>query len=326
MKAAFAVTARQSLERDYQEAMRLYLKRADESALEAAYELGRRALEQGLGIVEFAALHDQALGRLLQRARSSVECASTVQLLSHFFIESLSPFEMTHRGYRDAQTALQRLNETLEAEAKRIAHALHDEAGQLLVTVHFALENLAREIPPGFEPQIEEMRHRLTEVEQELRRLSHELRPPMLDELGLIPALDFMAQGVSKRSGIHIAVQGRIPERLPPLAEIALYRSVQEALTNVTKHAQARRVTISLRQQRRDKITTILCSVKDDGIGLKTGATRGLGLLGMRERIHALGGSFEINSAAGLGTELLFAIPRPDSRSASSPKNKGRMA
>ena len=315
MKAAFAVTARQSLERDYQEAMRQYLKKADESSLESAYELGRLALEQGLGIVEFAALHDEALVRVLQSARSPVECASTVRLLSHFFIESLSPFEMTHRGYRDARTALQRLNETLEAEAKRIAQALHDEAGQLLVTVHFALETLARKIPPGFEPQIEEVRSRLTEVEQELRRLSHELRPPMLDELGLVPALDFMAQGVSKRSGIHIVVQAWIAERLPPLAEIALYRSVQEALANVIKHAKARRVTVSLRQQRRHKITTVFCSVKDDGIGLKTDATRGLGLLGMRERIHALGGSFEINSAAGLGTELLFTIPRPDSRS-----------
>ncbi len=315
MKPALAVTAHQSLKQDHEEAMRRYLKKTDESSLESAYELGRRALEQGLGILEFAALHGEALSRLLQNVRSPAECASTVRLLSHFFIESLSPFEMTHRGYRDAQTALRRLNETLEAEAKRIAHALHDEAGQLLVTVHFALESLARQIPPGFEPQIEEMRRRLTEVEQELRRLSHELRPPMLDELGLVPALDFMAEGVSKRSGIHVVVQGWIPGRLPPLAEIALYRSVQEALNNVTKHAKAKCVTIRLRPERQDKMNAIVCSVKDDGVGLKPDAARGLGLLGIKERIHALGGSFDINSRAGLGTELLFSIPCPDSRS-----------
>jgi len=134
----------------------------------------------------------------------------------------------------------------------------------------------------------------------------------MLDELGLIPALDFMAEGVSKRSGINIIVQGWLPQRLPPLVEIALYRSVQEALTNVTKHAKAKQVTISVSQERRDKETMIICQVKDDGIGLQTGAARGLGLVGIKERIQALGGSFEITSAAGAGTELLFAIPRTD--------------
>ena len=102
---------------------------------------------------------------------------------------------------------------------------------------------------------------------------------------------------------------------MPPLAEIALYRSVQEALNNVTKHAKAKCVTIRVRQQRQDKMNAIVCSVKDDGVGLKPDATRGLGLLGIKERIHALGGSFDINSLAGLGTELLFSIPHPDSRS-----------
>jgi signal transduction histidine kinase len=311
---AVAASAGESLERDYQDAMREYLKRTDEPSLKLAYELGRKALERGLGIMEFAALHENALCGVLRDAEDPAEYANTASRLRDFFIESLSPFEMTHRGYRDAQTALCRLNQTLEAEAKRIAHALHDEAGQLLVTVHFALENLAREIPLGFEPQVEEVRCRLTEVEQELRRLSHELRPPMLDELGLVPALDFMAEGVSKRSGIQIVVDGRIQERLPPLAEIALYRSVQEALNNVTKHAQAKCVTIRLRQEQQDQMNAIVCSVKDDGVGLKPGAARGLGLLGIRERIQALGGSFDINSRAGLGTELLFSIPRPDSR------------
>jgi signal transduction histidine kinase len=137
----------------------------------------------------------------------------------------------------------------------------------------------------------------------------------MLDELGLVPALDFMAEGVSKRSGIHVVVQGGIQERLPPLSEIALYRSVQEALNNVTKHAKAKCVRIRLREERQDnKMKAIVCSVKDDGVGLKPGAARGLGLLGIRERIQALGGSFDINSHAGLGTELLFSIPRPDPR------------
>ena len=95
MKAALAVTARQSLERDYDKAMREYLKKADESSLEAAYELGRRALQHGLGVVEFAALHAESLRRQMQNARSVAECEGAVRLLGHFFIESLSPFEMT---------------------------------------------------------------------------------------------------------------------------------------------------------------------------------------------------------------------------------------
>lgn len=188
--------------------------------------------------------------------------------------------------------ALHRLNERLEAEAKRIAHALHDEAGQLLVTVYFALETLARDLPPGHEAQVEEVRARLKEVENELRQLSHELRPPMLDEIGLIPALDFLAQGVSKRSGIHINITGRLSSRLPPLVEIALYRSAQEALNNISKHAHATNVDISLKQQHHDSGTMIVCSVKDDGAGFPPSAIndstcKGLGVLGMKERVQA---------------------------------------
>ena len=165
-----------------------------------------------------------------------------------------------------------------------------------------------------FERQVEETRNRLTEVEQELRRLSHELRPPMLDDLGLVPTLDYIAQCVSKRCGIQAVVRSQLPPgRLPPSFEIVLYRSVQEALTNISKHSKAKDVTINLSQERRGQATMILCSVKDDGIGFKNGATGGLGLLGIRERIHALGGSFDIKSAPGRGTELLLCIPQPDS-------------
>lgn len=316
MKAASTARARQKLERDYGNAIRDYLKKPDESSLELAYGLGRRALEQGLGVVEFAALYHEVLTRLLQSASSPAECSRTAPRLGHFFVESLSPFEMTHRGYRDAQKALHQLNLTLEAEAKRIAQALHDEAGQLLVTVHFALESLARNLTPNFEPQIEEVRRKLTEVEQELRRLSHELRPPMLDELGLVPALDFLAKGLAKRSGLHIAIQDCIPQRLSPIAEIALYRCAQEALKNVIKHAQATRVTVCVKQESRDGVAVSVCSVKDDGIGFKApvasnGSAGGLGLLGMRERVHALGGWLDIKSPSSHGTELIINIPCP---------------
>jgi signal transduction histidine kinase len=317
MKAALAVKSRQSLQRDYQAAMREYLKRGDESCLELAYGLGRRALEEGAGMVQVAAFYQEAVLKFLESARNPGEASFLLRRLGPFLVESLSPFEMTHRGYQDAQTALRHLNETLEAEARRIGHALHDEAGQLLVTVHFALENLGRELPADLQPKVQEVRDRLTEVEQQLRRLSHELRPPMLDDVGLIPALDFMAQGVGQRAAITIVVDGQMLKRLPPLAEIALYRSVQEALTNVAKHARAKHVVIRIEERGQGAGAYVLCSIKDDGIGFDVAAVSapgrrlGLGLLGMRERIQALGGSLEIRSAPGQGAELVMSLPCP---------------
>jgi signal transduction histidine kinase len=210
---------------------------------------------------------------------------------------------------------MQQLNERMEAEAKRIAHALHDEAGQLLMGVHFALERLTRGTPPSAQALIEDVRCRLAEVEEQLRRLAHELRPPMLDLLGLMPALQFLAQGAARRSGLDIVVQGSTPERLSPLVEIVLYRSVQEALTNVTKHAQASCVTVRVQKQESDGNPMIVCTVRDDGIGFDLRAVsvpdprRGLGLLGIRERIKAVSGSLELKSVPSLGTEVRIEVP-----------------
>src|SRR2546425_13300831 len=97
---------------------------------------------------------------------------------------------MTHRGFREGVAALRRLNEMLEEEARRIAHALHDEAGRLLVSVHLALQEAAGGLPPRVRDRLEKVREPLDEIEKHLRRLSHELRPTILDDLGLLPALE----------------------------------------------------------------------------------------------------------------------------------------
>lgn len=121
----------------------------------------------------------------------------------------------------------------------------------------------------------------LDRIEEHLRRLSHELRPTILDDLGLFPAIEFLAQGVSRRMGLPITMEGSTEGRLPPLIETALYRIVQEALTNVTKHAQATRVTVRLQRE----VRKICCSIRDDGIGFDVPAVlarrgeRGLGLI-----------------------------------------------
>ncbi len=228
-------------------------------------------------MVDIAGFYHKALMTMLRSTRTQAECVEKAESCGSFFVESLSPFEMTYRGHREAQAAMRQLNEGMEAEAKRIAHALHDEAGQLLMSVHFALERLSL--------------------------------------LGLVPALQFLAQGVARRSGCEMVVQGSTAERLSPLVEIALYRSVQEALTNVTKHAKASRVTVQIQQQESDKKSVVVCSVKDDGVGFDVGALAGtdaplgLGLLGIRERIKAVSGSLELKSAPNSGTEVRIHVP-----------------
>lgn len=198
-----------------------------------------------------------------------------------------------------------------EEEAKRIARALHDEAGQLLASVHIALEEATRQLPPPAGERLQGVRRLLDQIDEQLRRLSHELRPTILDNLGLLPALQFLAQGISTRAQVPITVEGSAGGRLPPAIETALYRVVQEALTNVTKHAQARHVRVQLQREAQ----MIRCVIRDDGIGFDVPAIlarRGkasLGLLGMRERLDTLGGTLWITSAPGQGTELVITIP-----------------
>lgn len=294
----------------YRRALQDYLAGGGEGDLQRAYELGREALAGGLGVLDMAMMHAEALGTVWPTAPTPEERAHAAKTAA-FFMESLSPFEMTHRAFGEATLTLRRLNEMLEEESKRIAHALHDEAGQLLVSAHIALAEVASELPPPGRERLQEIRGLLYQIERRLRELSHELRPVVLDDLGLVAAIEFLAQGVSKRAGFPIAVDGSTMGRLPPQIETALYRIVQEALTNVTKHARSTRVNIRLgRKDRR-----VRCSVQDDGKGFDVDAVfggrarRGLGLLGIRERVNALGGTLQITSAPRQGTELSVTIP-----------------
>jgi PAS domain S-box-containing protein len=210
-----------------------------------------------------------------------------------------------------AEQALHRLNEALEERAKHIAHELHDEASQLLVSVHIAIDGMVHTLPPSAQQTIGEIKELIERIETELRRLSHELRPTILDDLGLVPAVEFLTQGISKRFGIPIAVEGDSGGRLPPQVEVALYRIVQEALNNITKHARATHVTVRL--QKEDG--KIHLTVADDGAGfdvqsiLGQKGRSGLGLIGIRERLIPLRGECIINSSPGKGTEISVLVP-----------------
>jgi len=210
-----------------------------------------------------------------------------------------------------AEKALRQLNEALEERVKGIAHQLHDEASQLLVSIHIAIDGLAQSLPPSGRQTIGEIKEMIEQVERELRHLSHELRPTILDDLGLLPALEFLAQGVAKRFGLHITVEGNTDGRLSPQAEVALYRIVQEAFNNTTKHARATSISVRLHKVL-DKVDL---TVSDDGVGfdvqsvLGQNGKHGLGLIGIRERLIPLHGECIINSSPGKGTEISVLVP-----------------
>lgn len=295
----------QTLSTHYAEVLGQYLQDGNEIALTQGYELGRDALMEGLGILDMADIHHKSLRELVAQGRQSDKLLVTA---GEFFVECLSPFEMSHRGAEEGRQALRRLNEILETELKRIAHALHDEAGQLLASVHIALAEVASVAPKKIQAKFFDIEQLLMQIEVELRGLSHELRPTILDNLGLVPALEFLAERISKRSGIKIEVEAETNRRLPAAVETALYRIVQEALNNAVKHAHAKMIKIQLCYEK----LQVTCRVSDDGAGFepKGEPTRqGLGLLGIRERLNAIGGTFQVITEPERGTTILAEVP-----------------
>jgi signal transduction histidine kinase len=214
---------------------------------------------------------------------------------------------------------LRRLSQQLvhaqEEERKKLSHELHDEVGQLLTALRIELGNLGEQgqFPGPFSDPAS--RERLAETkllaEQSLRAIrdmAMGLRPAMLDELGLIPALQWQGREHSRRTGIPVSleVEGGVGE-LPEEYRTCVYRVVQEALTNIARHASARQILIGVTAHN----DTLSISVKDDGIGFEGRARNraGLGLLGMAERVKKLGGNLEVVSKLGQGTSILARMP-----------------
>src|SRR6266851_9584017 len=300
-----------TFEGEYRSAFGEYAQHGGEAALGRAYELGRRAITEKKSLMEIASLHHQALHGMLAEAQGTASHQEVLTAAADFLAETLSPDEMAHRGVQDAMAALRQLNETLEEEIKRIAYAVHDEAGQLLVAVHLALADVARELPDRHKEQMGRVEELLNQVEKQLRRYSHELRPTVLDDLGWIPAIRFLAEGVSKRANLIVEIKTTAAGRLPGPMEIALYRIVQEALTNATKHSKASRVWIRIDRKNR----LLHCSIRDNGAGFNTLEAqtaphrKGLGLIAMQERVSAIGGTLRIESRPGHGTEVSIRLP-----------------
>jgi signal transduction histidine kinase len=204
--------------------------------------------------------------------------------------------------------------EAQENERQKIAVELHDHAGQALLGLRAELQIFKHHIPPDSEQALEQIKYLdavVLEICQDLRQLAHDLRPPVLTELGLAPALEQYIDEFSRRMKMPATFEfehDRQMERLPANLELICYRIVQEALTNLAKHAQATKVKVSLELAAEG----LVLSVMDDGIGFLPHAKKeveGFGLIGMRERVTAVGGHLQIHSYPGRGTQISVTIP-----------------
>lgn len=288
-----------------------YVENVDEAARLGANALGRRTLESGASLLDMAEIVMSTFSDAI-RCSDAAGTAKILDAAESFLLECFSPFEMALRGATEANRGLRSQNERMEEQVKRIAHEIHDSSAQFLASVHTELQRTAEVAPSELAPRLHRIRSVLSQVETDLRRYSHELRPTILDDLGLIPALHELSRGFGERSGLVVVIEGPQDERFPPAIEIALYRTVQEALTNVGKHARAHRVNVRIENDNRE----VRCSIADDGSGVskktaRTSATqRGIGLIGIRERLATLGGTVAFEEGAdGRGTRLTASIP-----------------
>lgn len=202
-----------------------------------------------------------------------------------------------------------------EEERKRISRELHDQITQTLVGIHVDLETLAREArvnPRRLKQKIARIQARMARSVDIVHRFALQLRPTLLDDLGLVPALHSFMREFTKRTGIHIHFTASTGlEELDSTGRTVLYRVAQSALTNVAQHAQASRVTVSIRRHP----DAIRMEIHDGGSGFEVERVlfakryKRLGLLGMRERVEMVGGRFAIESALGKGTTIRAQIP-----------------
>ena len=212
---------------------------------------------------------------------------------------------MLDRLERERQQSGRRILAAQEAERVGIARDLHDEVGQVLTGVLLHLDSIA-ERAHAHRDEIDEAKHSVRRALDEIRRISSELRPEMLEQLGLVSALTELTSTFSRVSGIR--VERRFDQSLPKLeadAELAVYRVAQESLTNVARHAEASRVTIVLEQG----IDSVVLRVIDDGRGFAADPEEHGGLRSMRERALLIGAALAIKPARSNGVEVRLEVP-----------------
>ncbi|MDP9262236.1 MAG: GAF domain-containing protein [Actinomycetota bacterium] len=214
--------------------------------------------------------------------------------------------DLSQRMERDA---FRRVVEAQELERRRLARELHDETGQALTSILLGLKGLEDSVGGGeARTAVAGLRDLVVATLQDVRRLAVELRPKVLDDFGLVPALERLTESFAGQTGIDVRFESGLgDERLSAEIETALYRIVQESLTNVVKHAHASVVSIVLAR----KPDTVAIVVEDDGHGFDPATTRedGFGLEGMRERAGLLEGRLQVESRVGAGTTIVAEVP-----------------
>jgi signal transduction histidine kinase len=276
--------------------------------VEVDREVGR-LLEARTGLYVPMILRERAIGIIAAHDKDAVDprfSDEDVRLAEAFAARAAVAVDLSERVARDA---LRRVVSAQELERRRLARELHDETGQALTSILLGLKGLE---DAGSEGELAESTSRLRELVvttlQDVRRLAVELRPKALDDFGLVPALERLVEMFREQTGMKVDLEPRLgEERLPSDVETTLYRITQEALTNIIKHAHAKRVSIVL--TRRDG--TVSAVIEDDGRGFPAehGSGNGLGLLGMRERVALVDGRLTVESSPGSGTTLSIEVP-----------------
>lgn len=232
-------------------------------------------------------------------------------LLAAFSVWRILALESeTARQFREVQKLSQSLVEAQEEERRNIARELHDEVGQSLTGVLVEMANLSTLIRARdfdlISDKASEIKKLVENSISAVRDMALLLRPSMLDDLGLVPALEWQAREVSKRSGVWVKVDASgVSDGLPDEYKTSVYRIVQEALHNCVQHAGAHRVQVSLKEEP----GRLKVAVEDDGKGFDATRTKGMGLLGIEERVSRLGGNFAVESQPGRGAALHVTLP-----------------
>jgi len=332
------------LAEQYKSALQDYLDGGGETALQHAYEMGRRAITRGLGVLEIMVVHEEVLRAILYGMQNSEDRMKMVKA-AEFFAESLSPFEMTHRGFQEANFKLRLLSEHLqsvrEEERTRIARDIHDDLGQALTCLKMDLSWLGAQLFGDRSVQSTGQRDRthstrpvlhsgknsdrrrlllgktksilklIDKTIQTVRRISTELRPAVLDDLGLAAAIEWQVREFQTRAGMRCRLV--LPLKAITLDQersTTIFRIFQEALTNVARHSEATRVKISLKKESGH----LILEVQDNGRGItksEISDVKSLGLLSMRERALFWGGEASITGIRGKGTTVTVQIPIP---------------
>lgn len=229
-----------------------------------------------------------------------------LRLAETFAARAAVAVELSHRV---AQDAFRRVVQAQELERRRLARELHDETGQALTSILLGLKPLEEALADHpARAGLAELREQVVSALQDVRRLAVELRPSVLDDFGVVAALERLAETFGEQTGIRVDFHSALGEaRLPSDVETALYRVVQESLTNIAKHANAHNVSVSV--ARRDN--AVAATIEDDGAGFDPRSVRedGIGLIGMRERLALIDGRLHVESRRGVGTTIVAEVP-----------------